>query len=76
LDAFEGISFLMADGQRMVRVEVHRELLAEIRNSSHQPEGFITTFERNRDSIEQIASAKYDEGDYVRQQQCRRDRES
>jgi hypothetical protein len=65
IDAFEDISFLMADGERIVRVDVHRGLLAGIAKSLRRSrEGYMAAFEEHRDSIERLASAKYDEGDF------------
>jgi hypothetical protein len=67
IDAFEEISFLMVDGERIVRVDVHRTLLAGIAKSLRRsPQGYLAALEEHRNSIEQIASAKYDEGDYRR----------
>ena len=67
IDAFEEISFLMVDGERVVRVDVHRALLAGISKSPRRsPQGYLAALEEHRNSIEQIASAKYDEGDYLR----------
>jgi len=67
IDAFEEISFLMVDGERLVRVDVHRALLAGIAKSPRRsPKSYLAALEEHRNSIEQIASAKYDEGDYHR----------
>jgi Protein of unknown function (DUF1488) len=65
IDAFEEISFLMVDGERVVRVDVHRALLAGISKSPRRsPKSYLAALEEHRNSIEQIASAKYDDGDY------------
>jgi hypothetical protein len=61
------ISFLMADGERLVRVDVSRELMAHITRSRWQsPEGGMAALEKARSRIEQIASAKYDAKDFLR----------
>jgi hypothetical protein len=64
---FGDMSFLMADGDRLVRVDVSRELMAHITGSRWRlPEDGLAALEKARSRIEQIASAKYDAGDYLR----------
>ena len=63
----EEISLAMKDGENTIRVDVHRSLLVAIgslgQNSSAQQ---LTILETHRNRVEQIASAKYDDGDYQR----------
>jgi hypothetical protein len=63
----EEISFAMKDGEDTIRVDVHRSLLVAIgslgQNSSAQQ---LTILEKHKTRVEQIASAKYDEGEYQR----------
>lgn len=67
VDAFEELSFPMLDGERIVRIDVHRRLLEDIdRSLRRTPAGYLAALEEHRSRIEQIASAKYDEGDYLR----------
>jgi hypothetical protein len=67
INAFDDFSFLMLDGKKFVRVDVHRRLLEDIAESLHRsPAGYLAALEGLRRSIEQIASAKYDEGDYLK----------
>jgi hypothetical protein len=66
-DTSEDISFLMLDGETPVRVDVPRDLLMSIARSGRGPsKGCMATFEERRGDIEQVASAKYDAGDYRR----------
>ena len=65
LVAFGTVSFFMADEQRTVRVDVSKELLASIASpppGSH--DGYIARLQRHRALFEQIATAKYDEGQF------------
>ena len=61
----EDICLTMLDGENAVRVEVQRKLLAALgnlgRNSLAQQ---LAILEKHRDQVEQVASAKYDQGDY------------
>jgi hypothetical protein len=63
----EEISFAMKDGEDTVRVDVPRSLLVALgslgQNSLAQQ---LTILEKHKDRVEQIASAKYDEGEYKR----------
>jgi len=67
VDAFEEFSFPMLDGDNVVRIDVPRRLLEDIdRSLRRTPAGYLAALEEHRSRIEQIASAKYDEGDYLR----------
>jgi hypothetical protein len=67
VDGFEDLSFLMADGETTVRVDVPRELLFAIARAERQsPERYRAVFEQHRASLERLASAKYDAGHYQR----------
>jgi uncharacterized protein DUF1488 len=59
------VSFLMLDGDKTVRVDVTGALLTHLEGfSPHSQAAYVSWFENYRDRIEQIASAKYDDGDY------------
>jgi hypothetical protein len=59
----DAISFVMLDGDSFVRVDVPRTLLEQItfRNTDS---AHMAAFEERRCAIEQIASAKYDQGNF------------
>ena len=66
VDAMDEFSFPMLDGEKIVRVDVHRRLLEDIDTSLRRtPAGYMAALEAHRPRIEQIASAKYDEGDFL-----------
>ena len=66
VDALDEFSFPMLDGEKTVRVDVHRRVLEDIERSLRRtPAGYMAALEAHRPRIEQIASAKYDEGDYL-----------
>jgi hypothetical protein len=63
----ERISLIMMDGENTVRVDVRRKLLVAIGSLVHNaPAQQLAVLEQHRDQVEQIASAKYDQGDYQR----------
>jgi hypothetical protein len=63
----EDISLTMLDGENIVRVDVRRNLLVTIgRLPQNSPVQQLAILEEHRDHIEQVASAKYDKGDYHR----------
>lgn len=63
--AFGVVSFFMADGDRTIRVDVCRDLLARIDGPPHNSrDGYIEQLMRHRRQFAQIAAAKYDEGQY------------
>jgi hypothetical protein len=57
------ISFMMMDGDSFVRVDVHRTVLEGV-TSRRSPTGYLAAFDEHRGAIEQIASTKYDDGDF------------
>ena len=63
IDTPEDIFFLMQDGKRVVRIDVQRRLLKDL---AGLPAAELATLEEHRRSIEQIANAKYEDGDYLR----------
>ena len=63
----EDISLTMTDGENTVRVDVRRKLLVAIGSLVHNaPAQQLAVLEEHRDQVEQVASAKYDHGDYHR----------
>lgn len=67
IDAVEEFSFLMLDGEKLVRIDVHRRLLEDITGlRSRSSAAYLAALEEHRGRLEQIASAKYDSGDYLR----------
>jgi hypothetical protein len=57
----------MMDGENTVRVDVRRNLLVAIgRARQNSPAQQLAILEQHRDHIEQVASVKYDKGDYHR----------
>jgi len=63
---FGEISFRMQDGEKPVRVDVRDELLKSMQSPRpSSPEGYLPAFDKYRDQLERIASAKYDLGDYA-----------
>jgi|SRR6185369_345088 uncharacterized protein DUF1488 len=63
---FGEISFQMQDGERPVRVDVPDELLKSIQSPRPSaPDGYLPAFDKYREQLERIASAKYDVGDYA-----------
>src|SRR5262245_48730093 len=61
----EGLSFQMVDGGNAIRVDVQRTLLAALGASPSCSDGRdLSTFERHREQLEQIARQKYDGGEY------------
>ena len=63
----EDISLTMLDGENTVRVDVQRNLLVTVgRLRQNSPAQQLAILEEHRDHIEQVASAKYDKGDYHR----------
>ena len=63
IDNFEDLSFLMRDGDNVVRIDVQRSLLKDLSRSRSRP--LAATFDEHRNRIEQIACAKYDARDYL-----------
>jgi Protein of unknown function (DUF1488) len=62
-----GVSFLMMDGENAVRVDVGRQLLANIGSSvCHSAVQDLGVFEKHRDDVEEIARAKYNGGECQR----------
>ena len=59
----DSISFVMLDGESFVRVDVSRALLERI-TARRSDAGHLAAFDEHRRAIEQIASAKYDQGDF------------
>ena len=59
----DDISFVMLDGDSFVRVDVQRALLERITSRRSDAE-HLAAFDAHRNEIEQIASAKYDRGDF------------
>ena len=57
------ISFVMLDGDSFVRVDVQRTLLITI-TSRRSDRDHLAAFVERRSAIEQIASEKYDRGDF------------
>jgi len=65
IDAYGAVSFLMVDGDRIVRVDVSKELLADIENLAlSSPARLVAGLEKHRATIERIAIAKYGHGDF------------
>jgi hypothetical protein len=65
IDAFGDISFLMQDGERVVRVDVSKQLLARIESLGiSSSERLVAGLEKHRATIERIAIAKYGDGNY------------
>jgi hypothetical protein len=63
--AFGVVSFFMLDGDRIIRVDVSRELLARIDSPPpDSKEGYIKRLKRHRRQLARIATAKYNEGQY------------
>jgi hypothetical protein len=66
IDTAGDISFLMQDGEKLVRVDAQRRLLEGLggllRRSSA---GCLAALEEHRQSIERIAVAKYERHDYL-----------
>jgi hypothetical protein len=59
----DAVSFVMLDGDSFVRVDVHRALLQRITSRRSDSE-HLAAFDERRRAIEQIASAKFDQGDF------------
>jgi hypothetical protein len=59
----DAISFVMLDGDSFVRVDVQRTLLEHLTHRYTDQE-HLAAFDEHRAAIEQIASAKYDQGDF------------
>ena len=66
-DSFEDISFLMQDGEKVVRIDVQRRLLKDLAGlrTPH-----LEALEEHRTCIERIASTKYEARDYVKSANC------
>jgi hypothetical protein len=63
--ALGSVSLFMTDDQRIVRVDVSRDLLARSDGPPPKsPNDYIARLQRYRRHFEQIAAAKYDEGQY------------
>jgi hypothetical protein len=63
---FGEISFRMQDGEKPVRVDVRDELLMLMRiPRPRSPGGYLPAFDKYRDQLERIASAKYDQGNFA-----------
>jgi hypothetical protein len=61
----EGLSFQMVDGGNAIRVDLQRTLMAALGASPSCSDGRdLSTFERHREQLEQIARQKYDCGEY------------
>jgi hypothetical protein len=59
----DAVSFVMLDGDNFVRIDVHRTLLERI-TSRYSDSEHLAAFDAHRGEIEQIASAKFDQGDF------------
>ena len=59
----DDISFVMLDGDSFVRVDVQRALLERITSRRSDSE-HLAAFDAHRRAIEQIASTKFDQGDF------------
>jgi hypothetical protein len=64
------ISFLMLDGDSLVRVDVQRALLERVA-PSRSDAAHLSAFDTHRCTIEKVASAKFDEGDFRSFANCR-----
>jgi hypothetical protein len=59
----DAISFVMLDGDSFVRVDVPRTLLQQMTSRCSAAQ-HLAAVDEHRSAIEQIASAKYDQGDF------------
>jgi hypothetical protein len=59
----DAISFVMLDGDSFVRVDVRRALLARM-TSRYSATDHLASVDQLRRTLEQIASEKYDRGDF------------
>ena len=59
----DAVSFVMLDGDSFVRVDVQRALLERLTSRCSKAE-HLAAFHEHKSAIEQIASAKYDQGDF------------
>jgi hypothetical protein len=64
--AFGSVSFFMADHERVVRIDLNKELLARI--SGRPPKSthdYLVRLQKHRARLEKIASNKYDAGHFT-----------
>ena len=64
--AFGSVSFFMVDDQRIVRIDVSKELL--VRCGPPPPKStkdYLDRMDKHRNRLEKIASAKYDAGKFT-----------
>jgi len=61
----DAISFVMLDGDNFVRIDVHRAVFQRMTPRSSDS-AQLAAFDEHRTAIEQIASEKYDQGDFSR----------
>ena len=62
--AFGTISFFMADEDRTVRVDIHRDVLAAIGPPPKTKADYVERLWQRRRQFEQIAALKYEDGEY------------
>jgi hypothetical protein len=63
--AFGVVSFFMTDGDRTIRIDVSRELLARIESPPpNSKDEYIKRLKRHRQQLARIARAKYKDGQY------------
>jgi hypothetical protein len=64
------ITFLMFDGDSLVRVDVQRAVLQRV-TPSRSDAAHLAMFDAHREAIEKVASDKFDEGDFRSFPNCR-----
>jgi hypothetical protein len=63
--SFGSVSFFMADEESIVRVDVSRELLTRLESPSPKStKQYISSLSRYQRYFQEIAGAKYDDGEY------------
>jgi hypothetical protein len=64
--AFGSVSFFMADDQRIVRIDVSKELLKRFgRPPLKSTKDYLDRVHKHKNRLEKIASAKYDAGKFT-----------